>query len=277
MPEWPIQIIRRDRPLARMRYLSPLMAIILMMITGLLIFLALGRDPMVGFYTFFIRPVSSLYGFGELLLKATPLMLCGIGLAIGFRANVWNIGAEGQFMLGAAGAAGVALYLPALPGYLLLPLMVLGGALAGMAWSAIPAWLKTRFNANEILVSLMLVYVAGFLVSWLVFSPWRDPMGFGFPQTEMFASAALLPRVLEGTRLNAWYFPCAGAHCDGLGGHATHRGGVSPSGGGAVTRCRGLCGLFRPASHLDWFALWWRCSGYRRDDRGRWANGSAHR
>lgn len=206
MPEWPIQIIRRDRPLARMRYLSPLMAIILMMITGLLIFLALGRDPMVGFYTFFIRPVSSLYGFGELLLKATPLMLCGIGLAIGFRANVWNIGAEGQFMLGAAGAAGVALYLPALPGYLLLPLMVLGGALAGMAWSAIPAWLKTRFNANEILVSLMLVYVAGFLVSWLVFSPWRDPMGFGFPQTEMFASAALLPRVLEGTRLNAGIF-----------------------------------------------------------------------
>lgn len=206
MLKWPIQIVRRDRPLARMRYLSPVMAIILMMITGLLIFVALGRDPMAGFYTFFIRPISSLYGFGELLLKATPLMLCGIGLAIGFRANVWNIGAEGQFMLGAAGATGVALTLSTLPGYLLLPLMVLGGALAGMAWSAIPALLKTRFNANEILVSLMLVYVAGFFVSWLVFSPWRDPMGFGFPQTEMFVSAALLPRVLDGTRLNAGIF-----------------------------------------------------------------------
>lgn len=206
MPDWPIRIVRRDRPLARMRYLSPLMAVVLMMLTGMLIFLALGRDPAEGFYTFFIRPISSLYGFGELLLKATPLMLCGIGLAIGFRANVWNIGAEGQFMLGAAGATGVALTFPNLPAFLLLPLMVVSGALAGMAWGAIPAWLKTRFNANEILVSLMLVYVAGFLVSWLVFSPWRDPMGFGFPQTEMFSSAALLPRILPGTRLNIAIF-----------------------------------------------------------------------
>lgn len=206
MRDWPLQIVRRDRPLARMRYISPLVAVILMMFTGMLIFLALGRDPMLGFYTFFVRPLSSLYGFGELLLKATPLMLCGIGLAIGFRANVWNIGAEGQFILGAAGATGMALSFPDLPGVVLLPLMVLAGAGAGMAWAAIPAWLKTRFNANEILVSLMLVYVAGFLVSWLVFSPWRDPMGFGFPQTEMFSRAALLPGILPGTRLNAGLF-----------------------------------------------------------------------
>lgn len=206
MLDWPIRIVRRDRPLARMRYLSPLIAIVLMVLTGMLIFVALGRDPAQGFYTFFIRPISSLYGFGELLLKATPLMLCGIGLAIGFRANVWNIGAEGQFMLGAAGATWAALTFPQLPALVLLPLMVIFGALAGVAWSAIPAWLKTRFNANEILVSLMLVYVAGFLVSWLVFSPWRDPMGFGFPQTEMFGSAALLPRILPGTRLNVAIF-----------------------------------------------------------------------
>ena len=206
MPDWPLGIVRRDRPLARMRYLSPLIAIVLMVLTGMLIFSALGRDPAQGFYTFFVRPISSLYGFGELLLKATPLMLCGIGLAIGFRANVWNIGAEGQFMLGAAGATWAALTFPQLPALVLLPLMVVVGALAGMAWSAIPAWLKTRFNANEILVSLMLVYVAGFLVSWLVFSPWRDPMGFGFPQTEMFSSAALLPRILPGTRLNIAIF-----------------------------------------------------------------------
>ena len=206
MPDWPLGIVRRDRPLARMRYLSPLIAIVLMVLTGMLIFSALGRDPAQGFYTFFVRPISSLYGFGELLLKATPLMLCGIGLAIGFRANVWNIGAEGQFMLGAAGATWAALTFPQLPALVLLPLMVIFGALAGVAWSAIPAWLKTRFNANEILVSLMLVYVAGFLVSWLVFSPWRDPMGFGFPQTEMFSSAALLPRILPGTRLNIAIF-----------------------------------------------------------------------
>ncbi|MDV7402484.1 ABC transporter permease, partial [Arthrospira platensis SPKY1] len=102
------------------------------------------------------------------------------------RANVWNIGAEGQFILGAIGASGVALYFKGSGGPLLLPAMLCAGALAGAAWAAIPALLRTRFNANEILVSLMLVYVAQLYVSWLVFGPWRDPMGFGFPQTEMF-------------------------------------------------------------------------------------------
>lgn len=210
MLEWPLRLEPRAEPSRPMRYLSPLIAVVLTLAAGLLIFSALGKDPVQGFRLFFINPVRNLYGVSELLLKAAPLMLCAVGLAIGFRANVWNIGAEGQFILGAIGASGVALYFKGSGGPLLLPAMLCAGALAGAAWAAIPALLKTRFNANEILVSLMLVYVAQLYVSWLVFGPWRDPMGFGFPQTEMFGRDALLPNILAGTRLNAAIFIALG-------------------------------------------------------------------
>lgn len=185
-----------------MSYLSPLLAAVLTLVAGLAVFAALGKDPLEGLRLFLGYPLKDLYGISELLLKATPLMLCAIGLAVGFRANVWNIGAEGQFMLGAVGATGVALYFHESESALVLPLMVLAGATAGAAWAAIPALLKTRFNANEILVSLMLVYVAQLFVSWLVFGPWKDPEGFNFPQTAMFGDAALMPVLLEGTRLH---------------------------------------------------------------------------
>ena len=211
MADFPLRLEPRAEPSRLMSYLSPLIAVVLTLVAGLLIFSALGKDPVQGFRLFFINPVRNLYGVSELLLKAAPLMLCAVGLAIGFRANVWNIGAEGQFILGAIGASGVALYFKGSGGPLLLPAMLCAGALAGAAWAAIPALLKTRFNANEILVSLMLVYVAQLYVSWLVFGPWRDPMGFGFPQTEMFGRDALRPNILTGTRLNAGIFIALGA------------------------------------------------------------------
>jgi len=170
-----------------MSYLSPVLAAVLTLLAGMAIFSSLGKDPVEGLRLFLVNPVKDLYGISELLLKATPLMLCAIGLAVGFRANIWNIGAEGQFMLGTVGATGVALYFQDSDSSLVLPAMVLAGAAAGAAWAAIPALLKTRFNANEILVSLMLVYVAQLFVSWLVFGPWKDPDGFNFPQTAMFA------------------------------------------------------------------------------------------
>ncbi len=129
-------------------------------------------------------------------------MLCAIGLAVGFRANVWNIGAEGQLVVGSIAASAVALYFYESGGAHILPLMVLAGALGGMLWAAIPALLKTRFNTNEILVSLMLVYVAQLLVSWLVHGPMMDPDGFNFPQSRLFDDPALLPILIEGTRLN---------------------------------------------------------------------------
>ncbi len=135
-------------------------------------------------------------------------MLCAIGLAAGYRANVWNIGAEGQLTMGAIFGGGLALLFHDATSPLLLPAMILAGALGGMAWAAIPAFLRTRFNANEILVSLMLVYIATLTLSLLVHGPWRDPEGFNFPQSKMFEPAALLPNLLDGTRLNAG-FPIA--------------------------------------------------------------------
>src|SRR5450755_4748273 len=195
----------RPQPSRIMAWLSPLFAVAATLLAGFLLFSLLGKDPWQALLAFFVTPVETRYGLGELLLKASPLALCAIGLAAGYRANVWNIGAEGQLTLGAICGGGLALASPgASSGWILLPMM-LAGAAGGAAWAAIPAWLKTRFNASEILTSLMLVYVAGLLLSWLVAGPWRDPEGFNFPQTKMFADAALLPVVLMGTRLNAGF------------------------------------------------------------------------
>jgi ABC-type uncharacterized transport system permease subunit len=195
----------RPQPSRIMAWSSPLIAVVATLLAGFLLFSLLGKDPGRALLTFFVTPVETRYGVGELLLKASPLALCAIGLAAGYRANVWNIGAEGQLTFGAICGGGLALASPgAGSGWILLPMM-LAGASGGAAWAAIPAWLKTRFNASEILTSLMLVYVAGLLLSWLVAGPWRDPEGFNFPQTKMFADAALLPVVLIGTRLNAGF------------------------------------------------------------------------
>jgi len=199
-----LRLERRPEASAVMSYASPLIAIVLMLIGGLLLFIALGKDPIEGFRVFFINPISDSYGISELFLKATPLMLCAIGLAVGFRANVWNIGAEGQLIVGGLAASAVALYFyeSEASQVLVLTLMVVAGAIGGMLWASIPAFLKTRFNTNEILVSLMLVYVAQLLVSWLVHGPMMDPDGFNFPQSRLFDDSALLPVMVEGTRLN---------------------------------------------------------------------------
>lgn len=186
-----------------MRYASPLIAAALTLLSGLVLFAALDKNPLEAFHAFFIAPVSNLNGVAELFLKASPLVLIAIGLAVGFRGNVWNIGAEGQLTIGAIVGGGLALLPFAAEGWLVLPTMMVAGAVGGMAWAAIPAWLRTRFNTNEILVSLMLTYVAQLLLSYLVHGPWRDPQGFNFPQSQAFSDAALLPILLEGTRLNA--------------------------------------------------------------------------
>jgi len=197
-----LRLERRPEASQVMSYASPLIAIVLMLIGGLLLFALLGKNPLEGFKVFFIYPVSDWYGVSELFLKATPLMLIAVGLAVGFRANVWNIGAEGQLIAGAIAASAVALYFYESEGVHILILMVIAGAIGGMLWASIPAFLKTRFNTNEILVSLMLVYVAQLLVSWLVHGPMMDPDGFNFPQSRLFENPALLPIILEDTRLN---------------------------------------------------------------------------
>ncbi|QBE66996.1 ABC transporter permease [Pseudoduganella lutea] len=187
---------------ATMRYVSPLAAVALTLFASLFLFAALGKDPFTAFRVFFLNPLRDMHALTELLLKATPLMLIGIGLAVGYRANVWNIGAEGQFVMGAIAATGVALQAGD-GGPWTWVLMLLAGAFGGGMWAAVPALLRTRWRANEILVTLMMVYIAQFAASWLVHGPWKNPDGFNFPQTRMFADAALLPILVEGTRLNA--------------------------------------------------------------------------
>jgi simple sugar transport system permease protein len=200
-----IALVPRAAPSRAALIWSPLFASLATVLLGAVVFALLGKPPLAALAAFFVDPVASRYGVGELLLKAAPLMLIGCGLALGYRANVWNIGAEGQLTLGAIGAGGIALAFGESESALVLPAMLVAGTLAGMAWAAVPAFLRTRFNASEILTSLMLVYVASLLLSWLVHGPWRDPEGYNFPQSKLFGPAALLPNLLPDTRLNVGF------------------------------------------------------------------------
>jgi simple sugar transport system permease protein len=183
-------------------WLSPVVAIVATLIVSTALFAAMGKPAGDALYTFVVAPVSSLNGLAELGVKAAPLVLIAVGLAIGFRANVWNIGAEGQLSLGAIFGGGVGLAAGDSEGFWILPAMILGGAVGGALWAAIPALLKTRFNASEILTSLMLTYVAQLLLIYLVVGPWKDPEGYGFPQTRLFGEGATMPILISGTRVH---------------------------------------------------------------------------
>ncbi|HEY0832983.1 MAG TPA: ABC transporter permease [Azospirillum sp.] len=197
-----IRLEARGQASRTMVYATPVLAVALTLASGFLLFWALGFDPVKALHAFFIQPLSTARGLGELVVKATPLVLCAVGLAIGFRANVWNIGAEGQLTLGAITGGGLALAFYGEGGWWLLPLMVLGGVAGGMAWAAIPAFLKVRFNASEILTSLMLTYVALLLLTYMVNGPYRDPDGFAFPESRLFEADAVLPVLVTGTRVH---------------------------------------------------------------------------
>lgn len=185
-----------------MRWASPLLAIALTLIIGSLIFIALGKDPLRGLSMFFIEPLKTLYGISELAMKATPLILIALGLAVCFRSNVWNIGAEGQFIAGAIAAGGIALLANRDTGIWIMPVALVFGALGGIIWASIAALLRDKFNANEILVSLMLVYVADQLLGFLVYGPWKDPQGYNFPQSITFLAQTRVPKLIEGLRVN---------------------------------------------------------------------------
>ena len=198
----PVRLEPRGQHSQLMVYLSPVLAVLLTLLSGLIIFAVLGKNPLQALYTFFVLPLTSVYGLTELVVKATPLVLIGVGLALGFRANVWNIGAEGQLTIGAIFSGGLAIYFYDSENVLLLPAMMAAGILGGMLWAAIPAWFKTRFNANEILTSLMLSYVAILLLSFLVHGPWRDPEGYNFPESRIFPEVGTLPVLIEDSRLH---------------------------------------------------------------------------
>ena len=180
---------------------SPLRALALTVVLGALLFVALGKDPARGLQVFFVEPVSSAYRIGELMVKAVPLLLIALGLAVCFRSNVWNIGAEGQFVMGAVAAGGVALLATRQTGAWIVLAVLAAGIAGGMLWAAITALLRDRFNASEILVSLMLVYVATLVLNYLVFGPWKDPDGYNFPQTRTFEVVTQIPRLMQGSRM----------------------------------------------------------------------------
>ena len=195
----------RPQPSRLMSLASPLLALALTVLLGVGLFVLLGKDPVRGLQVFFVEPVKNLYALSELSIKATPLILIALGLAVCFRSNVWNIGAEGQFVLGAMAASWVAMQAGPETAWLgrgiVVPIL-LAGVIGGMAWAAVVALLRDRFNANEILVSLMLVYVAEMLLSYLVYGPWKDPKGYNFPQTITFLAETRVPRLVPNLRAN---------------------------------------------------------------------------
>jgi ABC-type uncharacterized transport system permease subunit len=192
----------RPEPSAFWRHASPFLALLLTVLIGVVMFVALGKDPLKGLGVFFWEPLKNAYALGELMVKATPLLIIALGLAVCFRSNVWNIGAEGQFVMGAIFAAGVALLAQKDSTRWIVVPILLAGVAGGMAWAGVTAWLRDRFHANEILVSLMLVYVATMVLGYLVYGPWKDPAGYNFPQTQNFEKVTQIPRLFAGSRVS---------------------------------------------------------------------------
>lgn len=200
----------RVQPSNGARLLGPLFSVILTTVLLVVIVLMQGKSATEGVHALIVAPLSDLSGIAEVLIKAAPLCLTALGLAFAFRANVNNIGAEGQLIMGGIGAAAVAIHVdPGASAGWVLPAMMVSGIVAGMAWAALPALLRTRLNVSETLTSLMLTYVAIQMLIWITSGPWRDPGGMNIPETKLFPNGALFPpistfglSIWDGTRLN---------------------------------------------------------------------------
>ncbi|GLK84403.1 ABC transporter permease [Ancylobacter defluvii] len=199
----PLKLERQENvPLAGL-VAAPFVALAFTLIVGAAMFLAMGHDPIEAFRIYFIEPLGDAYTLQELVVKTCPLLLIGVGLAFCYRANRWNIGAEGQYVAGALLGSWLALATHGTgAGPWVLPAMLVLGALGGAAYGLIPALLRVRFGASEILTSLMLVYVAELFLDYLVRGPWRDPAGFNFPQSVTFDAVATMPLLLDEGRLH---------------------------------------------------------------------------
>jgi len=195
------ELEKRSERSVVMAWASPVIAVVATMITGGLIFAILGKPPLTALWVFFVEPFSSLWSLQELVVKATPLILIGVGLSVAYRANVWNIGAEGQLTAGALAGSIVPILFNSWQSPLTLVAMLALGVIGGMIWALVPALLKIRTGANEILVSLMMVYVSQLLLDWLVRGPWRDPHGYNFPKSVSFEDWQTMPTLGDG-RLN---------------------------------------------------------------------------
>jgi general nucleoside transport system permease protein len=194
---------RRAERSATIAITSPLIAIGLTLVTMAVLFAILGKNPITALGVYFLDPLTDSYSLIEIAVKATPLVMIGVGLSLCYIANVWNIGAEGQFLIGAVCGSWIAVKTQGTDaGVWVLPAMLVAGAVGGALYALIPAICKVRFGASEILTSLMLVYVAELFLDYLVRGPWRDPNGFNFPTTAEFDPVATVPLLLEGSRLH---------------------------------------------------------------------------
>lgn len=201
-----IEIVKRPQHSALFSALSPFIALFLTMIAGAILFSILGKNPFLALYSYFIEPLTEIWSIHELLVKAAPLILIAVGLSVCFLSNNWNIGAEGQFIAGGIAGSILPVVFPDFQGWYVLPVMMLLGMAGGMAYASIPAFLKVRFNTNEILTSLMLVYVAQLFLDWLVRGPWRNPQGYNFPETVQFNASAILPEIWTTSGRAHWGF-----------------------------------------------------------------------
>ncbi|MBS9720519.1 ABC transporter permease [Tianweitania sp. BSSL-BM11] len=198
------ELVKRPQHSKLFSALSPFIALVLTVICGALIFAALGKSPVDGLYYYFVEPLLEVWSLHELAIKAAPLILIAVGLSVCFLSNNWNIGAEGQFVAGAIAGSILPVMFPDFQNAFVLPLMLLMGIAGGAAYGAIPALLKTRFGTNEILTSLMLVYVAQNFLDWLTRGPWRDPAGNNFPLTRRFHADAVLPELFPSSGSAHW-------------------------------------------------------------------------
>ena len=197
-----ISLKKRLAPLPWTGHLIIPGAILLALILGTVLFLWVGANPVHAYLEIIKGAFGSLYNFSEVLVRATPLILCGLSVMLAGKMMIWNIGAEGQLVMGGVAGAGVALFLSSqIPGPMVIGLMLLAGFLGGALWGLVPGFLKARFGVSEIITSLMLNYVAILWLEHLYFGPWRDPAGRGFPGTAMFPDMAWFPRFL-GTRVH---------------------------------------------------------------------------
>ncbi len=190
---------RRPERSATIAIASPLIAVALTVVTFAILFAIMGKNPLEAIYVYFIEPLTDPFALQEIAVKATPLVMIAVGLALCYIANVWNIGAEGQFIVGAVFGSWLAVRTNGADvGPWLLPVMLCLGALGGALYAMIPAICRVYFGASEILTSLMLVYVANLGMDYLVRGPWRDPHGLNFPTTAAFDPAASISTLFEG-------------------------------------------------------------------------------
>ena len=191
-----LRLEKRLEPSHRMLVLTPVLSVLAIMVLGVIIFDGLGYDGQQAVWELFFTPVLDVYKWRDVATKAAPLIMIALGLSLGNQAKIWNIGAEGQYIVGAIAAAGVAYATQNMTGFWIIPLMVIVGMVAGAIYAAFPAVLRTRYGVSEVLSSLMLVYVSLQLLSYMITGPWKDPDGHNFPQTAQLSDAQLLPRDL---------------------------------------------------------------------------------